>query len=69
MITSNTCTFFFDKGEVFISSMVAGRCGSCSRAAFLFIGRNGKTHCLHCEHTMVAPTDPDAANAFQKEIV
>jgi hypothetical protein len=74
MITSGTNTFLFTRSAVLIISSVPGRC-PCSRSAFLFIGRNGKTHCLSCEHLMVAPSEcdvtddgPDAAAAFQKAI-
>jgi hypothetical protein len=77
MITSGTNSFFFGDGAVFVVSSVAVRC-ACSRSAFLFFGRSGKTHCLHCEaaHFNVAPSEcdptddgPDAATAFQKAIV
>jgi hypothetical protein len=78
MINSGNSTFLFGDGAVLITSSVPGPCGSCPRSAFMFIGRNGKTHCLHCDnkHLMVAasecdPTDdgPDAAASFQKAIV
>jgi len=77
MINSGTNTFLFSGDAVLIASSVAGRC-ACSRAVFLFIGRNGKTHCLECEykHMMIAPSEcditddgPDAQTAFQKAIV
>jgi hypothetical protein len=75
MINSGTSSFLFDRGAVLVVSSVPGRC-QCSRTAFLFIGRNGRTHCLSCEHLMVAPSecDPtddgsDAGSAFQKAIV
>ena len=75
MINSGTTSFLFTRDAVLIVSSVAGRC-ACSRAAFLFVGRNGSTHCLDCEHCMVAPTEcdvtdngPDAQTAFQKAIV
>jgi len=77
MISSVTCTFIFGDGAVLVASTVPGRC-ACSRMAFLFVGRNGSTHCLECESKrfMVAPTEcdptddgPDAAQAFQKAIV
>jgi hypothetical protein len=77
MINSGTNTFLFAPGAVLIASSVPGRC-VCSRVAFLFVGRNGTTHCLECDakRCMVAPTEsyptddgPDAAAAFQKAIV
>jgi|GEM_PF-4001921 hypothetical protein len=74
MITSGTNTFMFGDGAVFIVSAKPGRCG-CSRSAFLFISRNGSTHCLFCEHFMFAPSEeatdssPDAFGAFDKAIV
>jgi hypothetical protein len=77
MINFGTNTFLFSGNAVLIASSVPGRC-ACSRAAFLFIGRNGKTHCLDCESKryMVAPSEcdvtddgPDAQTAFQKAIV
>lgn len=77
MITSGTNSFFFIPGAVLIASSVPGRC-ACSRVAFLFVGRNGKSLCLDCDtrRCMVAPTEsyptddgPDASTAFQKAIV
>jgi hypothetical protein len=77
MITSGTSTFFFADGAVLIASSIPGRC-ACSRVAFLFVGRNGKSHCLECDakHFALAPTEsypsddgPDASTAFEKAIV
>ncbi|HEU0369091.1 MAG TPA: hypothetical protein VFR42_07775 [Candidatus Acidoferrum sp.] len=77
MITSGTNSILFDQGAVLFISSVPGRC-ACQRTAFLFVGRNGRTHCLECEakRLMVAPSEcdptddgPDAAAAFQKAIV
>jgi hypothetical protein len=73
MITSGATSFLFSDGAVLVVSSVAGRC-ACTRSAFFFIGRNGKTHCLDCESRRFSewdPTDdgPDAATAFHKGIV
>ena len=62
MITSGTSSFMFGRGAVFIVSSVIGACGGCSRAAYLFIGRNGSTHCLHCEHFLITASEVDAAD-------
>lgn len=84
MITSGTTSLLFGQdptgcGTVLVVSSLAGRC-ACSRAARMFISRNGITRCLGCDyeskHFMVAPTEcdvtddgPDAQTAFQKAIV
>jgi hypothetical protein len=77
MINSGTSTFLFAPDAVLIASSVPGRC-ACSRVAFLFVGREGKSLCLECDakRFMVAPSEcdptddgPDAAAAFQKAIV
>jgi hypothetical protein len=68
MITSGSNTFMFGDGAVFIVSSVPGRC-KCSRAAFLFIGRNGSTHCLFCYHFMCASSEEQTdsqPDAFQR---
>ena len=62
MITSGTSSFMFAIGAVLIVSSVPGQCGGCRRAAYLFIGRNGSTQCLYCEHFLVSPSDGEAAD-------
>ncbi|HWF06782.1 MAG TPA: hypothetical protein VHA06_24040 [Candidatus Angelobacter sp.] len=73
MITSGSTTFLFGDDAVLITSSVAGTC-TCSRSAFLFVSRNGRTRCLECAHFLILETDAadDAAtvqDAFEKTIV
>jgi hypothetical protein len=73
MITSGPTTFMFGDDAVLITSSVAGKC-TCSRSAFLFVSRNGRTRCLECAHYLALESESadDAATvqqAFEDTIV
>lgn len=53
-----TLTLIPTDGGIHVLAEIAGRCGGCGTASFIFINRNGRTHCVHCDKALKKVDSP-----------